>query len=67
MFAQRRNALAFWFGCAMVTLGVFLHLPMYWMARDMGFSLPACRWAPGALGHGADRLWHRFRSLRLAA
>ena len=39
MFSERRNALAFWFGSAIVTLGVLLHLPMFWTARDMGFKL----------------------------
>lgn len=29
----------FWGGCLLVTLGVGLHLPMYWMGRDMGFRL----------------------------
>ena len=39
IFAERRNALAFWVGSAVVALGVLLHLPMVWMARDMGFML----------------------------
>ena len=39
MFAERRNALAFWLGSAIVAIGVLLHLPMFWMARDMGFML----------------------------
>lgn len=39
MFAERRNALAFWLGSAVVAIGVLLHLPMFWMARDMGFML----------------------------
>ena len=26
-------------GCVVVTVGVVLHLPMYWMGRDMGFQL----------------------------
>lgn len=39
MFSERRNALAFWSGSALVTIGVLLHLPMFWMARDMGFVL----------------------------
>jgi putative MFS transporter len=36
---QRRNAHVFWFGCALVTLGVILHLPMLVMARHSGFVL----------------------------
>ncbi|MGA3399570.1 MAG: MFS transporter [Acetobacteraceae bacterium] len=39
LFAQRRNAPAFWFGSAVVAIGVLLHLPMFWMARDMDFML----------------------------
>jgi len=39
MFSMRRNALAFWLGSAAVTVGVLLHLPMFWMAREMGFML----------------------------
>lgn len=39
MLQSRKNAWAFWLGCALVTLGVVLHLPIYWMGRDMGFML----------------------------
>ena len=39
IFSDRRSMWAFWLGCAVVTVGVALHLPMYWMARDMGFRL----------------------------
>jgi putative MFS transporter len=39
MFAKRRNNFAFWLGSAAVAAGVLLHLPMVWMARDMGFML----------------------------
>lgn len=35
----RRNALAFWLGCAIVTVGVILHIPMYLMGADMGYVL----------------------------
>src|SRR5690606_17163294 len=34
-----RNTPAFWLGCALVTVGVVLHLPMYWMGRHNGFML----------------------------
>ena len=34
-----RNTPAFWLGCALVTVGVVLHLPMYWMGRHNGFVL----------------------------
>src|SRR5438552_17937200 len=39
MCARRRSALVFAAGCALVTIGVLLHLPMYWMGKDMGFVL----------------------------
>jgi putative MFS transporter len=39
MFAERRSSLIFAAGCALVTVGVLLHLPMYWMGRTMGFVL----------------------------
>ncbi|HYC97980.1 MFS transporter [Brevundimonas sp.] len=39
IFGDRRHAWAFWLGCLVVTAGVALHLPMYWMGRDMGFRL----------------------------
>jgi putative MFS transporter len=49
MFAERRNAFAFWFGSAIVTAGVLLHLPMFWMARDMGFMLAGMPMDPGMI------------------
>jgi len=39
MFGARQSALAFWFGSLIVTIGVGLHLPMFLMARDMGYML----------------------------
>ncbi len=39
LFADRRSTLAFWSGSAVVSLGVALHLPMFWMARHSGFIL----------------------------
>jgi MFS transporter, putative metabolite:H+ symporter len=36
---QGRSALLFWLGCALVALGVILHLPMFLMARHSGFVL----------------------------
>jgi putative MFS transporter len=39
LFEERRNTLAFWFGCTLVTAGVLLHLPMFLMARDSGYIL----------------------------
>ncbi len=39
VFGDRRHSWAFWLGCLLVTGGVLLHLPMYWMGRSMGFDL----------------------------
>lgn len=39
MFSERRSSLIFAAGCVLVTAGVLLHLPMYWMGRNMGFQL----------------------------
>jgi putative MFS transporter len=39
VLADRRHFWAFLAGCVAVTGGVLLHLPMYWMGRDMGFRL----------------------------
>lgn len=39
VFGDRRHAWAFWLGCLLVTIGVVLHLPMYWMGHGMGFHL----------------------------
>jgi putative MFS transporter len=36
---DRRHLVAFVLGCAAVTAGVLLHLPMYWMGRGNGFHL----------------------------
>jgi putative MFS transporter len=44
------RAIAFWVGCLTVTIGVLLHLPMYWMGRHMGFQLVG-------MPMGADMLW----------
>ena len=39
VIGHRRSAWAFWLGCLVVTIGVALHLPMYWMGRHTGFHL----------------------------
>jgi putative MFS transporter len=39
VFQGRRGGWAFAAGSVMVTLGVLLHLPMFWMGRDTGFHL----------------------------
>jgi putative MFS transporter len=48
-FSERRNALAFWIGSAVVTVGVILHLPMFWMARNTGFNMSGMPMDPGML------------------
>lgn len=50
VFGDRRHAWAFWLGCLAVTVGVVLHLPMYWMARDMGFHMAGMPMDAGMLG-----------------
>jgi len=39
LFARWYNLAAFWAGSIMVAAGVALHLPMFWMGRNMGFRL----------------------------
>ena len=39
IFLDRRGTVAFLLGCLAVTIGVLLHLPMFWMGRGMGFAL----------------------------
>jgi MFS transporter, putative metabolite:H+ symporter len=39
MFTSAGHALFFWVGSAAVAAGVALHLPMFWMSRNMGFRL----------------------------
>ncbi len=38
-FSRRRSALLFWLGSGIVSIGVLLHLPMFWMARSNGFVI----------------------------
>jgi putative MFS transporter len=38
-FGDRRSATAFWLGSAIVAMGVGLHIPMFLMAREMGYML----------------------------
>jgi putative MFS transporter len=49
LLEERRNALAFWFGCALVTAGVILHLPMFVMARASRFVLAGMPMGTGML------------------
>lgn len=39
LFRERRGVPAFALGCVAVTIGGLLHIPMYWMGKDMGFVL----------------------------
>ena len=39
VLADRRHLWAFVAGCVAVTAGVVMHLPMFWMGRDIGFRL----------------------------
>jgi putative MFS transporter len=39
VFEMRRNTFLFWLGCALVSVGVVLHLPMFLMARNSGYVL----------------------------
>ncbi len=48
-FAERRAVWAFGLGCLAVTIGVLLHLPMFWMGRDMGFRLAGMPMDPGMI------------------
>jgi putative MFS transporter len=50
VLSDRRGAWAFWIGCAAVTAGVLAHLPMVWMARDMGLRLAGMPMDPGMIG-----------------
>ena len=44
---DRPRAWLFWLGSALVTVGVCLHLPMFWMGRHMGFRLVGMAMDPG--------------------
>ena len=39
VFSGRQGVWAFAAGCVMVTIGVLLHMPMFWMGRETGFRL----------------------------
>src|ERR1700674_3857390 len=49
LFSERRSAFAFWLGSAVVSVGVILHLPMFWMARSTGFIMAGMPMDPGML------------------
>ena len=46
---DRSSLAAFILGCVAVTVGVLLHLPMFWMARNMGFRLAGMPMDPGMI------------------
>jgi MFS transporter, putative metabolite:H+ symporter len=50
VFRDRQDVWAFALGCTAVTVGVVLHIPMYWMARDTGFHLAGMPMDPGMVG-----------------
>jgi len=70
LIAERRNSIAFWLGCTLVTAGVVLHLPMFLMARGSGYILAGMPMEPGMLlgmaaivvGAGCCRSPRRSRS-----
>ena len=39
MIQDRSRAIVFASGCVAVIIGVLLHLPMFWMGRNIGFQL----------------------------
>jgi putative MFS transporter len=49
MFSDRRSPGLFWLGSLLVTAGVILHLPMFLMAGDMGYSLAGMPMDPGMI------------------
>ena len=49
LFRSWSSRLAFWGGSAMVTAGVVLHLPMFWMGRMTGFRLVGMPMSRGML------------------
>jgi MFS transporter, putative metabolite:H+ symporter len=49
LFGLWYKSLAFWCGSGMVTAGVALHLPMFWMGRKTGFKLVGMPMGAGML------------------
>jgi len=49
VFMDRQGVWAFALGCAGVTAGVLLHLPMFWMGKNDGFKLAGMPMDPGML------------------
>jgi len=49
LFASPIRAIAFWAGCVAVTIGVLLHVPMFWMGRTNHFHLAGMPMGTGML------------------
>lgn len=49
LFASTGRAFAFWTGCVAVTIGVLLHVPMFWMGRTNHFHLAGMPMGTGML------------------
>jgi putative MFS transporter len=49
VFLDRRGVWAFGLGCVAVTIGVLLHLPMFWMGHNTGFVLAGMPMDPGMI------------------
>ena len=49
LFADSAHAFAFWVGCAAVTVGVLLHIPMFLMGRPMHYRLAGMPMGTGML------------------
>jgi putative MFS transporter len=49
VFLGRRGVWAFVLGCVAVTIGVLLHLPMFWMGHNNGFVLAGMPMDPGMI------------------
>ncbi len=50
VFLDRRGVWAFALGCICVTVGVLLHLPMFWMGKDIGFKMAGMAMDNGMIG-----------------
>lgn len=49
LFASTGRALGFWAGCLAVTIGVLLHIPMFWMGRTNHYHLAGMPMGTGML------------------
>ena len=68
VFLDRRGVWAFGLGCVAVTIGVLLHLPMFWMGHNNGFVLAGMPMDPGMIfGMSPDHSGRWRSSLRSPA